>query len=312
MIALVLILIFIILAGLFAGIETGFVSLDRVRFKVARIDKRIQKNVVNSYIKHPDKFLTTTLLGTNITNILCATILTTYILHRFPDSADIISALILLPITLIFAEIIPKSIFREYPNKLTLKFIIIFNLFHKLFYIPINILSSISNFILGEISNKKKKKNPFLTKEELLILTKGEHKDYDKFTYETARKIFIFGEKSVKDILIPVNKMIGIDIKWNLKRIKKEFISSKLNYLPVYDGTKSNLIGILNSKALLFLSDESDIKDFLIRIESLNSDITLEKGLTRFQMLGIPLMLVKFKQRTIGIVTLRDIIKQLF
>ena len=68
------------LCFVFAGFETGMISLDPIELeRKARKDKTMAK--VMALSKKPDLFLGTTLIGYNIVNVLFAT-LVTYMAHE--------------------------------------------------------------------------------------------------------------------------------------------------------------------------------------------------------------------------------------
>ena len=116
--ALVMIGIFflgIALNGLFAGYETGFISADRIRIRyLAEEEKEPRAIRMLTEMHKPEKMLTTVLIGTNVSLIFGVFALTTVVTN------DLLATLIATPLFLIFAEIVPKSIFRRHPSSLSL------------------------------------------------------------------------------------------------------------------------------------------------------------------------------------------------
>lgn len=82
-----LMLLLLALMFLFAGFETGAISIDQIE-----LENRAKKNKslyrLLDYVRHPDVFLGTTLLGTNITTVLLAAI-STYLVHRINSPSSI-------------------------------------------------------------------------------------------------------------------------------------------------------------------------------------------------------------------------------
>ncbi len=112
--SLAVFLLGIVLNGLFAGYETGFISADRIRIRYFSEEKKnARATKLLHEMQHPDKMLTMVLIGTNISLIVGTMALQSVI------EVVWLTTLIATPLYLIFAEIVPKSIFRRHPNVLS-------------------------------------------------------------------------------------------------------------------------------------------------------------------------------------------------
>jgi len=112
--SLAVFLLGIVLNGLFAGYETGFISADRIRIRhLSEEEKNARATKLLHEMQHPDKMLTMVLIGTNISLIVGTMALQSVI------EVVWLTTLIATPLYLIFAEIVPKSIFRRHPNVLS-------------------------------------------------------------------------------------------------------------------------------------------------------------------------------------------------
>ena len=126
-VAISIFLLGVLLNGLFAGYETGFYSADRIRIhhKAEEENDSKAKRLMHE-LGSPDKMLTTVLVGTNISLIFGTLALTRQLEGplvdgQHPDAYPVwLAPLIATPMYLVFAEIIPKSIFRRHPNRLSL------------------------------------------------------------------------------------------------------------------------------------------------------------------------------------------------
>lgn len=124
----------------FSGTETGFISWNplKVAHRAAKGD--LNARVALYLMNHKDRFLTTILIGNNICNVAAALIfaqlflrLDAYIpldLHRIPSP----ESWFLTPVMVLFGEMLPKTLYRTYPFRLTMKSIPVLGVLYLVFF----------------------------------------------------------------------------------------------------------------------------------------------------------------------------------
>src|SRR3972149_5739767 len=109
----ILFLASLMLAAFFCSAETAFISIQKLRLQhLVRIERPGAK-VVAKILDHPEKFLATVLLGINFFETAVATIGTVIAISLWGESRNLALALATVAITiltLIFAELVPKSL----------------------------------------------------------------------------------------------------------------------------------------------------------------------------------------------------------
>src|SRR5512136_1977443 len=118
---------FLILLGLaasafFSGIETGLISLNRMRLYHEVEHKNRRAIILSTFLEKTEKLLGTTLAGTNFFNVLVAVASAILAKRLFGTSfaIDFSTALISAVVVLVIAESVPKSLYRHYPHRLCL------------------------------------------------------------------------------------------------------------------------------------------------------------------------------------------------
>ncbi|MDP7029402.1 MAG: CNNM domain-containing protein [Phycisphaerales bacterium] len=101
-------------SALFSGLEMGLYSINRVRLelRVGRGDGRAR--ILGSLLRRPQKMLAVILIGTNAANQLGTWSVAT-LLHGSgfgPIAVIVIDTVLLVPLLLILAEVLPKDLFR--------------------------------------------------------------------------------------------------------------------------------------------------------------------------------------------------------
>ena len=109
--------ILIAMSAYFSATETAFTSLNRIRMKNRADDgdKRAQRAL--ALAEQYDKLLSTILIGNNIVNIAATTIATVLFTKWFHEYGPAVSTVALTVIILIFGEISPKSLAKDFPEK---------------------------------------------------------------------------------------------------------------------------------------------------------------------------------------------------
>jgi CBS domain containing-hemolysin-like protein len=115
----------IILSGFFSGSEIAFVSANKLKMEVASRKKNILAGAISFFKSNPDTFLTTTLVGNNIINVLYATLMAIFLVNPItnysqmwfnhtPSELEIlfVQTIIASVLIMVFGEILPKAIFR--------------------------------------------------------------------------------------------------------------------------------------------------------------------------------------------------------
>lgn len=114
-------------ASLFAGTETGFVSWNPLKLSHRAMRGDIVARWADFLMRRNDRLLSAVLIGNNVA-IISASLVFEKLLesldHTFSlelSSIPSAEALMLTPIMVLFGEMLPKSLFRLYPFRLTMR-----------------------------------------------------------------------------------------------------------------------------------------------------------------------------------------------
>ncbi|MHB1546086.1 MAG: hemolysin family protein [bacterium] len=242
---IVIIIAAIFFEGFFAGSEIGIISYDKIKIKHKEAKGSRLAKFLLLMTRKPESTFSTSLIGNNIA-YTSATILATAIIYEYAKSyTPFVAAVILTPVMVIFGEIIPKMIYRRHANSLMLKSIPFITLFSVIFF-PINIIFIALSKLLNLIF-KSKSKNVFLTKDELIkVLTISgnieEFKEYDK---KIIKRIFEFGNKTSKDVMIPLISVIALNENDSVNKARQIFGNSNYSRIPVYKDRIDNISSLV-------------------------------------------------------------------
>ena len=262
-VSIVLILFALFLSFIFSGAETALASLD-YNGTIAEdfenyTDKKLAK-VLKIWKSKPWRILNAIIIGNNIMTIVISIIginLARETAKSFAISETLMAfwfAVFSIGLVLIFGEIIPKVLAREYPEKFFTKTINIILFFDKIIY-PINVLFSKQMTWISEVFGFNIMEKSEIKEDEVLeVLDIGEAEgSIDESEKEVIESIISFEDLTADSIMMPKTKMDYINVKDNISDILKKVKKWKYSRIPVYDNDFDNIIGLLYTKDLLVL-----------------------------------------------------------
>lgn len=101
----------------FSATETAFSSLNRTRIKTLAEEGNRRAKLVLKLGNDYDRLISTILIGNNIVNIAIASLGTVMFVHIYGDIGATISTVVITIVVLIFGEISPKSIAKDFSEK---------------------------------------------------------------------------------------------------------------------------------------------------------------------------------------------------
>ncbi|MBQ4537248.1 MAG: HlyC/CorC family transporter [Lachnospiraceae bacterium] len=313
-ISLIIIVICIIMSAYFSATETAFSSLNRIRIKNMAEKGNKKAALVLKMSENYDSMLSTILIGNNIVNIACTSLATILFVGWLGEEAGAsVSTAVITVVVLIFGEVSPKSIAKEYPEK--------FAMFSAPFLNILMVVLTPFNFLFRQWKKLlslifKSSEDRSITEEELLTIVDEAEQGggIDEQESELIRSAIEFTELEAIDILTPRIDIVGVDIDSTKDEIAAVFAENGYSRMPVYQEDMDHIQGIIYQKDFhnyVYHSDESidrSIRPALF-ITKHKKICELLKELQE-KKLHIAVVLDEFGG-TVGIVTLEDILEEI-
>ncbi|WP_353047839.1 MULTISPECIES: hemolysin family protein [unclassified Exiguobacterium] len=314
--SLILYVVLVMLSAFFSSAETALSSVNRVRMiRMAEDGDKAAKRVL-SLVDRFDDTLSTILVGNNIVNIGSATVSTAIATSIFSGGTGLlVSTFATTVIILIFGEILPKSLAKEFAEKYSLLISGILVFLVKVLKPVTLIFTGLKKLTLRMIGMKDKE--PSVTEEELKVLVDmGEEEGVlGETEAELVHSAFAFNDITVDDVLTPRIDILAVDIDDSLDEIKDTIFSGGHSRLPVYKDSIDNVIGVLSERDFL----RSMMGDEVTDIRSLIRPLTFVSPQTKLIEL-LPILQQKQSHMavvldefggTAGLVTLEDMLEEL-
>ena len=308
-------IVFLFFAAYFAVEETAFASVSRNKIKTAAERGDPRAKTALWVLDHFDRAISTLLIGTNITHLAAASLVTVAVTRRWGLNAVSVSTIITTIVIFFAGEMLPKSVAKKYSEKCALATAGSLRALMTLFA-P---LSALLTWI-GEAASKLTRGEPEIsvTEDELydLIEDMTEEGTLDEEQGDLISSALQFGDVTVESILTPRVDLAAIDIGDSHEEILRQIKSQNHSRLPVYEGSIDNIIGILQIRKF--------IKAYLRQGSALELRPLLDEPFFIHQSTNIDELLPLMSRRrmnmavvtdnyggTLGIVTVEDILEEL-
>ena len=300
----------IILSIFFSSSEIALISANKLQIDVWVKQKLRLSRIANLIIDNKEFYLFCILVGNNIANMLTTSFLTIYIVNSniLPEESIFIIISIFI---LLFAEIIPKSIIRQFSNA-TLLIISPILYFIGMILAPIYNGAKFFININSDDSIFKSKDHDYIRDD---IQHVYEHVDksieIEDEQKEMLSNVFTLGENTAYEVMTPRTKLSMVSKNSSLEEILHTFIDSGHSKLPVYEENIDSIIGVIYLYDLFKYPDS--INEIIKPVNKIPFTKNISDIMSSFQSSNSNISIVVDEHGgTSGLITAEDIFEELF
>ncbi len=319
----------LVLSAFFSGMEIAFVSSNRLKIE---LDKKLglyPARVYSYFHKNQSKFISTLLLGNNVAlviyGVFMANLLEDPILNilKFIPSEGFVNLLVLLiqtiistAIILIFAEFLPKILFRINPNRKLNHFVFpVLLICGPLFLVVWGVFELISYTLKLFSVTFKESEYAFgrvdldhYVKEAASSSSEETELDNELQIFQNALD---FSSIKARECMIPRNEIIAHEFNDSIEALNKTFTETGYSKILIFKESIDNVIGYAHSFELF--QRPTAIKNILRPLSIIPETTTADKVLRTLieQKRNIALVVDEYGG-TSGMLTLEDIVEEIF
>jgi CBS domain containing-hemolysin-like protein len=310
-------------SAFFAGLETAFISSDKLLIELDRNHGALGSEIVRLFTDNPRRLFITTSIGKNISEVSFVALFTYYISELLPTGSELASFLITLGLAafvlLFFAGFLPGLLIAAFPNSFLRIFSIPALFFFLLFYPFARLVTAIS-FLFVRIF----KSYDYKDKDVKDIIFGRPHSDNMiipdvKTEQESAsenqdviilRNALDFSNVKLREIMVPRTEIEAVEINSSIEYLKEKFVSTRFSRILSYNGTIDNITGYFEVKDIY--KNLKEIKSALRKIAIVPETMAANKLLRKFvnEKINIALVVDEFGG-TSGMVTIEDLLEQI-
>ena len=314
---IVIMVVLVLLSAYFSATETAFSAVNKTKIKtLAEKENKSARRVLKLLDKY-DRLLSTILIGNNIVNIALSSIATVFFINvvmKGDDLAPTVSTLVTTVVVLIFGEITPKSLAKDFPERFAM---FSSSFIQLLIYIllPLNVLFSLWKKLVSKLIKKKEDEDK-MSQEELLMLVEEVEQEgsIDENEGDLLRNAIEFRERRASDILTHRMDLEAVSVDATKEDIAEKFSSSQFSRLLVYRDSIDTIVGAIHLKDF-FGKDgvtEKTLDELMTSVVYVQHSERINDLLMQMQKNKTHIAVVLDEYGgTLGIVTMEDILEEL-
>lgn len=272
---ILLLLLLTLLNAFFSASEMALVSLNRSRVeqKAAEGEKKFIRLL--SVLENPNNFLSTIQVGITFISILSGASLANDLGVVFAkwlgnsttaQTAGYWLALAMLTfVSIVLGELYPKRIAMNMKENLAVVTAPVIIFLGKIVSPFVWLLSAATNLISRITPMNFDDADEQMTRDEIeYILTKSEQ-TLDAEEIEMLQGVFSLDELMAREVMVPRTDAFMVDIEDDTETIMAAILKQNFSRIPVYEGDKDNIIGLIHTKKILSAAFSNGFDNLNIR-----------------------------------------------
>lgn len=256
----------LICSAFFSSSETALMSISRFRLLHLARDGHRGAKLAQQLLHQPERLIGLILLGNNFVNILAASIASVIATSLVPGEAGLLlGTIVLTALVLIFSEVAPKTYAALHPERIALPASFVLYPLLRVFYPGVRVINVVAGWVLRLFGHRRgARSDSALSQDELRSVLREEGGLIPDGHRRMLLNILALEEAVINDIMVPRTEINGIDLEDSADELRAALKDFPYSRAVVYRGKIDNVVGILNLRNLLDLSQLKSIDAELI------------------------------------------------
>lgn len=324
---IIIILVTILISAFFSGIEIAFVSASKLKIEIDKGKGTLSGKILSTLNRSPSMFIGAVLLGNNIAlviyGIMMENMLNPLLQGAIPGLGAsgflmlLMQTLIATVIILIFAEFLPKALFRLNSNALLNFFAVPVIIVYFLLYPLVYFFVSIAGWIMKVLFKTDIKETEYVFSvvdlDEYIKRIIPPEKVHEEMQQELQMVQNALELRNVKlrECMVPRTEIIAVEVSDSIEALKAKFVEFGFSRILVFKDTIDHVIGYVH--AFDMFKKPGQIESVMKSIEIVPETMMANEILTMFtqQSKNVAVVVDEFGG-TSGMVTMEDAIEEIF
>jgi putative hemolysin len=329
---ILLLAVLTLLEGFFVAAEISLVSIRRSRVDQLVDEDRAGSRRVRRLLDDPGRFLAVCQLGLTVIGFLASAFAAVSLSHELATALEsagmgagtadglslVIVTVILALFTIVFAELVPKTLALAHPERFALALSAPLDVLGRVLAPLVALLTSITRAItkpLGASVNPEAQ----ITAQELRLIVErgGEQGILEAEEEQMINAVIELGDRRIHQVMVPRIAIVALPATASFEEAIDLVVEEGHSRVPVYESSVDEVVGILYAKDLLpFLKSDAVVRPALKALlrapvfvpESLSIDDLLHE----FQRRKVHIAIVLDEYGgTAGLVTIEDLLEEI-
>jgi len=305
----------VLVTALLSAAEMAFIAANRVRLRhLAETGDATAARYLEAF-RHPERMLSTAMMGVTIAHIAASSFATWALIPIAGGWTAFVVTITLVPVMLVFGEVIPKTAARERATALIRRLFPVLEL-ATMILAPVTWgARALVGAALRAVGLRSATTRQFVSREELKLLLQLEPTEADVTSTEAEMidKIFELGDTAVREIMVPLVDVAALAEDATPDDAIRLIQERGFSRIPVYADRELNMVGVVTAMDLLRRGAEaSDLKSLMRPATYAPETKRIDELLTEMQKGRVQLAIVVDEYGgAVGIVTIEDIVEQI-
>ncbi len=305
----------VLVTALLSAAEMAFIAANRVRLRhLAETGDASAARYLEAF-RHPERMLSTAMMGVTIAHIAASSFATWALIPIAGGWTAFVVTITLVPVMLVFGEVIPKTAARERATALIRRLFPVLEL-ATMILAPVTWgARALVGAALRAVGLRSATTRQFVSREELKLLLQLEPTEADVTSTEAEMidKIFELGDTAVREIMVPLVDVAALAEDATPDDAIRLIQERGFSRIPVYADRELNMVGVVTAMDLLRRGAEaSDLKSLMRPATYAPETKRIDELLTEMQKGRVQLAIVVDEYGgAVGIVTIEDIVEQI-
>ena len=298
--------------GFFSGSEIAVISANRLQLKTQASKGDRGSALALKMLERPEFLLGSCLIGTNLSVVAISTVATMGLANKFGTGGEIVVAIILFPIVLLFGELIPKTVYRKHADAIVPRIIFPLWLVSRILTPVLTALEWFTDTLkdaFGDTSSDAES----TSRSDIQALFRSSAIELDDDDRSIINKVFELSEATVEEVMVPLIDIRAVETSEPLSKALEQFLTHGHSWLPVFSERVDRVTGIIHHSDITFIDDLSQPTSSIQREvrfvpESKPVDDLFREFRRESQRIAI---VVDEYGGTVGLITAEDILEEI-
>lgn len=317
----IIMLLTLVFSAFFSGSEIAYVAANRLKIEVDNKAGKLSGKILSRFLKYPDRFISTMLIGNNIALVIYGMEFATVIdpiLNTFfsPGISMLFQTILATILILVTGEFLPKVFFQINPNSILNVVAVPLFIINVVLFIPTEFVLLLARLFLLILGIKPEKTEQVFTKVDLMYFVQdandriAQNSDIDH-EIKFLQNALDFSKIRVRDCMVPRTEIEALDIETDIEVLRTKFIETGLSKILIYREDIDHVIGYVHSFDLF--KKPSSVKQILLPISVIPEAMPSKQLMELFarQSGNIAIVVDEFGG-TSGLITIEDLVEEIF
>ncbi len=311
----------VLLAGsaFFSMSETAITSTDpvQIRGRAEHGDRRARRLL--KLLEHPEKVLTTVLVGNNLVNIGASVLSGLVATQLLGALGPAVAVGVMTFFILVFAEITPKTLAVHHSEAISMRVALPLRIIQLSLTPFVWFFSLMARVILAALGVRNLEKDPFVVTQaqiENLVRVGAAEGEVEHFEHKVITEVFDFTETPVRRVVTPTSEVHHLPKEARLMEALEISRQTGHSRIPIIDGDFDHVLGFVHAKDLLQFNDEAllnePVTDAVRAVLIAHHSTPADRVLARMQRERKLMAIIQDDDgHSIGIATVEDLLEEL-